>query len=299
MSSFSNNIDAAIDCLAKELPAAIVTLRFAALLPPESVPWPWLQMLSSARHPDVADASAGWEQLARTSYPGSVVEQQRRGGGCSHACGSGRPRAQTLDPNAEQELRRELRRFVGRRLEEFKELKRRLTDEVLRDANGGKEVTAWTVPSAEKAAASAASNKLVQVILNRDGSFNISLREGALWEEKCLEQFCCHQFASEIPDSIEWALRTYFVPDREIHGANERIAKMYADPSSVQGAVIHGLMLLNLANVWAGYGSWRRAWGYASHAGDIFGGLHDKLPEDADVSSLLEEAKRLQHLYDD
>jgi hypothetical protein len=300
MSNFSNNVDAAIDSLAEELPAAMTTLRFAALLPPDSVPWPWLQELTAAHLLTPPNSSAGWEQTAqRLTEAGLLTNSDVAEVARMPVEVAARVR-QVLGPNAEQELRRELLRFAGRRLTDFKALRKRLTDEVLRGANGGKEVTAWTVPSAEKAAAQAAGSKFVQVIPNGDGSFNISLREGALWEEKCLRRFCSFQFASEMPDSIEWALRTNFVPGHEIKNAKDRIAKLgEADPASVQLAVIHGLMLLNLAHDLAGYGSWRGAWNYAGQAVDVFDKLHQAASENADVAALLEEARHVQYLYDD
>jgi hypothetical protein len=300
MSNSSSHIYAAIDSVAKELPAAMLTLHFGALLPPDSVPWPWLQALTVARRAGLPQDPAEWEQLKhRLTEAGLLINSDVPEVAEMPVEVAIRVR-QRLDANAEQELRREILSFTGQRLTEFKALTRRLTDEVLRGANGGKEVTAWTVPSAEKAAAQAAGSQFVQVIANGDGSFNIGLREGALWEEKCLKRFCSFQFASEMPESIEWALRTNFVPGREITNAKDRITKLReADPASVQIGVIYGLMLLNLAHDLAGYGSWRGAWHYAGQAVDVFDKLHQVMPENGDVSSLLKEARHDQYLYDD
>lgn len=44
--------------LARLDPAAVTALTFAALLPPDSVPWPWLRALTLERHPQAAEKDA-------------------------------------------------------------------------------------------------------------------------------------------------------------------------------------------------------------------------------------------------
>jgi tetratricopeptide (TPR) repeat protein len=51
--------------LVRELPAAETVLRFAALLPPDSVPWPWLRELATRHHLELADRPAEWGKLRR------------------------------------------------------------------------------------------------------------------------------------------------------------------------------------------------------------------------------------------
>jgi tetratricopeptide (TPR) repeat protein len=51
--------------LARELPAAITALKFASLLPPDTVPWPWLQVLTTLRHPELRDKPLEWARLER------------------------------------------------------------------------------------------------------------------------------------------------------------------------------------------------------------------------------------------
>ena len=54
---------ATIDPLVRELPALGTALKFAALLPPDSVPWPWLRELTAKNHPALTDLE--WGRLKR------------------------------------------------------------------------------------------------------------------------------------------------------------------------------------------------------------------------------------------
>ncbi len=54
---------ATLEPLVQELPAAGTALEFAAMLPPDSVPWPWLKELTAARHPDLTDIE--WGKIKR------------------------------------------------------------------------------------------------------------------------------------------------------------------------------------------------------------------------------------------
>jgi Flp pilus assembly protein TadD len=56
---------ATLEPLVKELPAAGTALEFAALMPPDSVPWPWLKELTTRRHPELADRPAEWGKIKR------------------------------------------------------------------------------------------------------------------------------------------------------------------------------------------------------------------------------------------
>ena len=55
--------------LAKLNEPALAALRFAALLPPDTVPWPWLRELTLARHPEMAqhepDEPDPWLEVRR------------------------------------------------------------------------------------------------------------------------------------------------------------------------------------------------------------------------------------------
>lgn len=50
-------------------PAAVTALRFAALLPPDTVPWPWLRELTVGRHPEMGEDRGfgvnGWQAVRR------------------------------------------------------------------------------------------------------------------------------------------------------------------------------------------------------------------------------------------
>ena len=56
---------ATLDPLTRELPAALTVLHFAALLPPDTVPWPWLKELAVRHHPELAERPALWGKLKR------------------------------------------------------------------------------------------------------------------------------------------------------------------------------------------------------------------------------------------
>jgi len=58
-------LSATLAGLEAELPAARTALQLASLLPPDSVPWPWLHELTTQRHPDLADRPAEWARLRR------------------------------------------------------------------------------------------------------------------------------------------------------------------------------------------------------------------------------------------
>jgi len=300
MVTASENLGILIDSLTKELPAAMTMWRFAALMPTDSIPWPWLREITVARHPEIAGGAAEIEILERRLIEARLLMQTPTPAIAQMPAGAATYVRQILDASSEQQLGRELRAFVWQRLQDFKATRKRLLDEALRDANGGREVTAWTVPSPAVAVASAVDNKLVQAFYNGDGSFSIGLREGAMWEESCLKKFCKLQFESSMPDSIEWALRTGFVPHFDLKSAQDRVTRIYeSDPENRQGGIIHGLLLLNSAHHRAGQGSWRGAWGYACAAVDVFAKLREMAPNDVDVLELLKEAENCRYLYDD
>ncbi len=54
-----------LEPLVKELPAAGTALQLAALLPPDSVPWPWLKELTVRHHAELADRPAEWARIKR------------------------------------------------------------------------------------------------------------------------------------------------------------------------------------------------------------------------------------------
>ena len=56
-------LEATVAYLAAELPAVRTALQFAALLPPDSVPWPWLKELTAKHHPELKDVE--WGKLKR------------------------------------------------------------------------------------------------------------------------------------------------------------------------------------------------------------------------------------------
>jgi tetratricopeptide (TPR) repeat protein len=58
-------LNSALEALGREVSAAMTTLQFAALLPPDTVPWPWLKELTARHHPELADRSAEWAKIKR------------------------------------------------------------------------------------------------------------------------------------------------------------------------------------------------------------------------------------------
>jgi tetratricopeptide (TPR) repeat protein len=58
-------LQATLEPLARELPEAITALQFAALLPPDCVPWPWLKELTTQQHSELADQPAAWGKIKR------------------------------------------------------------------------------------------------------------------------------------------------------------------------------------------------------------------------------------------
>jgi hypothetical protein len=56
---------ATLESLTRDIPTARTALQFAALLPPDSSPWPWLKALTTERHPELADRPAEWGKLRR------------------------------------------------------------------------------------------------------------------------------------------------------------------------------------------------------------------------------------------
>jgi tetratricopeptide (TPR) repeat protein len=54
-----------LESLEEELPAASRALEFAALLPPDCVPWPWLHELTTQSRPELADDPAAWGKVKR------------------------------------------------------------------------------------------------------------------------------------------------------------------------------------------------------------------------------------------
>jgi hypothetical protein len=80
----------------------------------------------------------------------------------------------------------------------------------------------------------------------------------------------------------------------------ERVEGLVAvRPESVPLRILRGLLLYNKARHGASQGFWRGAWHTASAAVDVFAKLHEELPDDADVASLLKEAEHRKWLYDD
>ena len=56
---------ATLEPLVNELPAAKTALQFAALLPPDSVPWRWLRALTHRHHPELGETMMGWDKIKR------------------------------------------------------------------------------------------------------------------------------------------------------------------------------------------------------------------------------------------
>jgi hypothetical protein len=72
--------------------------------------------------------------------------------------------------------------------------------EVVR-GNAGPEAAGWYVAPLEEVLARAAEVGSVDVTTLVDGSFVLSLKKGAFWEEPCLKAFIDQQFASDVAES--------------------------------------------------------------------------------------------------
>jgi hypothetical protein len=284
----------------RDLPRAVIALGTAALLPGDFVPWPWLQEMTDIFHREVRWDSAAWQQIVsrvtadRLLIATDVPHVARMPAEVSAAVRS------LVGPESSAKLMRALRPLVSRRLKEFKQLSKLLTDAVMRAANDGKDVTAWTVPKAEKVAMAASYNTYVGVVNNGDGSYNLLLREGALWEEACLQAFCASQLSSDSLDSIEWALRASYLRSNALTSQISRVhALCDANPTSQQAGLISGLLLLESAHGSAKFGAWHSAFSSAGSAVKKFTELHEKWPENAEFARLIEEARTYRDTYND
>jgi hypothetical protein len=291
-------IDKQLGPLRQELPAALTVLRLAALLPPDTVPWPWLSEVTTALHPELAASPAAWEKLRqRLEGLGLLTGGPRP----EVACIDRLVAAHVIESLTEQEAGeyiRLIRGVVSRRLQHFTSERQRLFDEVRR-GNAGPDAAKWYVAPLEEVLARAEASGAVKVTVLGDGSFVLGLKEEVIWEEPCFQAFISQQFAAESLDAIEWALRTEEVPDREIAQAGERIRTLHERrPEGVQEGKIMGLYLLSAARMHCRNGSDRSAYGTAGRAVELFERLHALAPADAEVEELLKKAREAQWIYD-
>ncbi|MGL5095440.1 MAG: hypothetical protein ACRDD1_07625, partial [Planctomycetia bacterium] len=103
-------LDATLATL-EPMPAALTALRFAALLPPDAVPWPWLKELTTKRHPELADDPANWSKVRRRLTGLRLLP----GGSETPMTRIHRLVGAHLRKHVEDEVAEELRRYVGRR----------------------------------------------------------------------------------------------------------------------------------------------------------------------------------------
>ena len=76
----TNQLAVILDATLSRLePHDVTALRFASLLPPDTVPWPWLKALVASRHEGLPDAPDPWTPMPRRGRPRA---------GASRACDS-------------------------------------------------------------------------------------------------------------------------------------------------------------------------------------------------------------------
>jgi hypothetical protein len=188
--------------------------------------------------------------------------------------------------------------LVSQRLQRFTSERQRIFQEVVR-GNAGPEAAGWYVAPLAEVMARADALGVVEVTTLVDGSFVLSLKTGAYWEEPCLKAFIEQQFASDVPEAIQWALASGLLANPELENSRDRIQALCARrPDGVPEAKVMGLFLLNLARIYCTSGMDRSAWRTAGEAVELFKQLHERDPADAEVAALLEEAKQAQWRYD-
>jgi hypothetical protein len=279
-------------------PAAATALRAAALLPPDAVPWLWLHELTTARHPETAANPLFWGELrGRLETLGLLTL------GPAPEVARIHPRvaadlAGAIPEREAAELRAGIRDLVSVRLREFTAERRRLFGEVLR-GNAGPEAAGWYVAPLSEVQARADAFGSVEVWPQGEGSFVLSLKKGAFWEEPCFTAFVGQQFAGDDPDAIEWALRTGQLSGDELENARDRMQTLHARrPDGLPEGRVMGLYLLDLARTFCTKGYDRSAWNRAGEAVKLFEQLHERHPADPDIAALLEEARQAQWRYD-
>jgi hypothetical protein len=282
--------------------AARTLLGFAALMPPDRVPWPWLKELTIRTHPEFGGHKPG--------YPDPWLALRRQVEGLRFITPGGQAQvarihrlvrahlAATNTPGEKEAFRTATHDLVSVRYLAYDEERRRLIADVLHGGHPG--AAEWYVAPLSEVQARAAELGTVKVRDNYDGSFRVGLVEGLLWEEACMDEFLMQEFSSENPASVMWSLRVDGIPSAEINASRNRLeALVEAHRVESRFAVFRGLFLYNLARYPASFGSWRSAWHYACEAADDFENLAEVMPDDPQIAGLLELARRRKWLYDD
>lgn len=283
----------------KRWPALATVLRAAAMLPADGAPWPWLEEVATLRHQEIAAFPGAFGDLRRwlegqgMLAVGPVPEVARFRPAAAEALAAipDAPDADALAPD--------LRTAVGRRVQQFKKERQQLFQKVVKGDAGPEAQDGWYVAPLAEVQAKAAAVGGVEVTPLPDGSFVLSLKEGAAWEEAHLHAFIRRQFANDDPDAVAWALRTAELSADDLEAARERILALAArNPDGVAEIKLTGLLLLEQARIDCSRGADRSAWHGAGKAVEVFQKLHEHCPADPEVAALLDEAKQAQWGYD-
>jgi len=290
-------VESALERLGRELPSAVVALQFASLLPEDAVPWLWLRELSETRNSQMDSPTAStfnWESvraaleelalLSSSDYPelafvhpavASVV-------------------ISTLSEKEVHDWRSLIRGLVERRRTEFQSIKDELLDGLLRGGVGQKGF--YVAPAVEVRARAEASGK-VDCRQLPDGSFILSLKDSAFWEQRCFRAFVAQELRRTL-DAIEWALENG-EPEDDFSETENRLKALVAENSQhLQAQKIHALILLARTSRDCRQGFDRAAWNAASEAVRLLETLKQKHPLDISLDKLLANAKDKQWLYD-
>jgi hypothetical protein len=286
--------------LAERNEFAIPTLQFAAILPTAAISWPWLHEMVSVRFVHLGFGDR-WQEVQTALEQSKLLVTASPAEFALLAEGVADFVLGAIDASERILLTTELRVVAARRIKQFKNMKHNLLDNAMRAANGGAEVTAWTVPSADKVATATAGDPAVKVLNNGDGSYSVAVDIPAksLWEDACISRFCTAMVSSNSLDDIEFVLRTPMGYKFGLENARSRIEQLCHASTTLQSDVVRGLLSLNLAHMYASSGSWRGATHRAGEAYKLFDKLRREHPQSIDLTSLFEESLRCAYVYDD
>lgn len=291
-------LDATVAGIVNKTPDAWLALQYAALLPPDTVPWSWLRHFVGLADTSISDSGMRWSRLKRLLLGSRLLTM----GGSSETARMHRLVrdfiVSSFAQHALEPLEVRIRNFISDTLTHVETRRLRLTNEVM-TGNPDEAVTAWNVPDVSVVIERARENGKVDVLVHGDGSYTIAVKDDAFWELEAIRMFATSQVLGHSVRGIDWALRTKQVPDQVILEHRSRFVTDENTPvrEGAQEATIAGLYLLREASAWCRRGLDRRPYQLAQSAVALFRSLAEEYPESDNFHVLLSDAREAEEMY--